>query len=139
MGDIRFSFLFAPLWHRLAVYDIIMLRYEVTENIKMNLLAAAELDSTGDVREERSGGENRRHRGYWFNCIGLGQYELLLGGAECNEGGEYGLDGSSINIDGDSSWQQHEEDEERVSDRPMSTIVEGSVDSLADSLHRVER
>ncbi|KAF4653598.1 hypothetical protein FOL47_010428, partial [Perkinsus chesapeaki] len=76
--------------------DNMPLRYEVTENIKMNLLAAAECDSYGN-----RGGDhrtNRGSRGYFFNCVGLGQYELLLGGTECDEGGEYGCDTTSINV-----------------------------------------
>ncbi|KAF4683697.1 hypothetical protein FOZ60_008795 [Perkinsus olseni] len=125
--------------------DNMPLRYEVTENIKMNLLAAAELDSTGDAAVGGSQGEEAnqgdRRPGYLFNCIGLGQYELLLGGTECNEGGEYGLDGSSINVGEDASWQhqQAKEGPEDAFDKPMSTIAERSVGSLEESLRETER
>ncbi|KAF4701549.1 hypothetical protein FOZ62_023075, partial [Perkinsus olseni] len=125
--------------------DNMPLRYEVTENIKMNLLAAAELDSTGDAAVGGSQGEEAnqgdRRPGYLFNCIGLGQYELLLGGTECNEGGEYGLDGSSINVGEDASWQHQpaKEGPENAFDKPMSTIAEGSVGSLEESLRETER
>ncbi|KAF4648753.1 hypothetical protein FOL46_002537 [Perkinsus olseni] len=101
----------------------------------MNLLAAAELDSTV------GGSQGDRRPGYLLNCIGLGQYELLLGGTECHEGGEYGLDGSSINVGGDASWQhqQAKEAPDDAFDKPMSTIAEGSVGSLEESLREAER